>query len=180
MLSWWAMLAWPGDPQGEAALVRLTWYIVLVLLAALVDHAWLSAYWWAPDLSLALAAWAMVDGDEDGVVWRALLAGCARDLIDPAGGGFHVLTLTAVGILFLPLRRFLFHTRGAAWAVWACVVYLLVRCADVACTGLGEALPRQLAIGALSTATAAIACGWLLGGLPERCLLYTSPSPRDH
>ena len=162
------MLAWPDDPQAEAARVRLIWYILLVLLAAVVDYAWLSAYWWTPDLSLALAAWAMVDGDEDGVVWRALLAGCARDLVDPAGAGFHILSLTAVGILFLPLRRFLFQTRGAAWAVWACLVYLLVRFADVATSGFGEAVPRQVVVGALGTAATAAACGWLFGGLPER------------
>jgi hypothetical protein len=162
------MLTWLGAPQAEALIVRLAWYILLVMLAALVDHAWLSAFWWTPDLSLALAAWAMVDGDEDGVVWRALLAGFARDLVDPAGGGFHLIALTAVGILFLPLRRFLFQTRGAAWAVWACLVYLLVRSADAVISGLGEALPRQMMIGACTTALAAVVCGWLLGGLPER------------
>ena len=85
--------------------MRLAVYIVLAFAAALVDHAVLSAWWWTPDLSLALAAWAMVDGTEDGVVWRAMLAGLARDLVDPAGAGFNLLTFTALGIAFLRTGR---------------------------------------------------------------------------
>ena len=148
--------------------MRLAVYIVLAFAAALVDHAVFSAWWWTPDLSLALAAWAMVDGTEEGVVWRAMLAGLARDLVDPAGAGFNLLAFTALGIAFLPVRRFLFRTRGAAWAVWAFTAYLLVRTADGLLTGFGGIVPRELLVGAVMTASAAIACGWLFGGLPAR------------
>jgi hypothetical protein len=78
------------------------------------------------------------------------------------------VVLTAIGILFLPLRRFLFRTRGAAWAVWACAAFLLMRLADAAVSGIGEIELRQLLFQAIGTALAAVACGWLLGGLPER------------
>ena len=50
----------------------------------------------------------------------------------------------------------------------ALVPDMLVRFADVATSGFGEAVPRQVVVGALGTAATAAACGWLFGGLPER------------
>ena len=147
--------------------MRLAFYFILVLLAAVLDHACLSAWWFAPDLSLALAAWAMVDGTEDGVVGRACLAGIARDLADPLGSGFHTLTLTLLGVAFLPLRRFLFRTRAAAWMVWAASCYVIVRLSDGVLTGFGDFSIRRLLIGAVATALTAVVCGWLFGGLPK-------------
>lgn len=147
--------------------MRLAFYCILVLLAAIIDHACLSTWWFAPDLSLALAAWAMVDGTEDGVVGRACLAGIARDLADPVGFGFHTLMLTVLGVAFLPVRRFLFRTRAAAWMVWAAASYVLVRVADGLLTGFGDFDLKHLVVGAVGTALAAVVCGWLFGGLPK-------------
>ena len=161
------MVTWPAAPQADSVPVRLAFYCILVLLTAIIDHACLSAWWFAPDLSLALAAWAMVDGTEDGVVVRAGLAGIARDLADPVGFGFHTLVLTLLGVAFLPLRRFLFRTRAAAWMVWAATCFVLVRLIDGALTGFGDLTVQRLVIGALSTAVTAVACGWLFGGLPK-------------
>ena len=161
------MVPWPGAPQAEAARVRLAIYAILVLLAAIIDHACLSVWWFAPDLSLALAAWAMVDGTEAGVVGRAGIAGLARDLADPVGFGFHTIILTILGVAFLPLRRFLFRTRAAAWIVWAASCYLVVHLADGVLTGFGDLTLKRLLVGALGTALTAVACGWLFGGLPK-------------
>ena len=146
--------------------MRLAFYTVLVLLAAVVDHACLTRWPASPDLTLAFAAWAMVDGDEDGVVWRALIAGLARELVDPVATGFHLGAMLALAVVFLPLRRFFFRARSTAWAVWAGLAYLLVRGADGVLTGFGDHQPAVLVIGTLGTALVAVACGWLFGGLP--------------
>ncbi len=148
--------------------MQLAFYVILVLLAAVVDRAYLATWWWTPDLTLALAAWAMVDGTEDGVVWRAWIAGLACDLVDPVGGGFHVLAYTLLGIGFLPLRRFLFRTRIAAWVVWGAMSFLLLRTADGLLGGFADLAPQRVVIGATTTALAAAACGWLFGGLSAR------------
>jgi hypothetical protein len=147
--------------------VRAVIYFAIVLLLAALDHACLSRWWWAPDLSLAFAAWAMVDGDEDGVVWRALLAGLARELCDPAGGGFQLLTLTLLGVAFLPIRRFLFRSRGAAWAIAAAALFLAMTLVDSVLTGPGDADSRRLVTATATTALGAVGCGWLFGGLPR-------------
>jgi len=162
------MVTWRTAPQAEAVAVRLAFYCILVLLAAIIDHACLSTWWFAPELSLALAAWAMVDGTEDGVVGRACLAGIARDLADPVGFGFHTVVLTGLGIAFLPLRRYLFRTRAAAWMVWAAVCLVVVRCVDGLLTGFGDITINHLLIVTLTTALTAVVCGWLFGGLPRR------------
>lgn len=161
------MVTWPAAPQADALSVRLAFYIVLVLLAAIIDHACLSVWWFAPDLSLALAAWAMVDGTEEGVVGRAFLAGLARDLADPVGLGFHTAVLTLLGVAFLPVRRFLFRTRAAAWMVWAATCFVVVRLIDGALTGFGDLTLQRIVVGALTTAVTAVICGWLFGGLPK-------------
>ncbi len=147
--------------------MRLAFYFLLVLLAAILDHACLSAWWFAPDLSLALAAWAMVDGPEDGVVGRSFLAGIARDLADPLGSGFHTLAVTLLGLACIPVRRFLFRTRAAAWMVWAATSFVLLRMGDALLTGSGDLSLGRLLVGAVSTALAAVLCGWLFGGLPK-------------
>ncbi len=147
--------------------MRWASYVVLVLLAAFIDHAWLSAWWWTPELSIALAAWGMVDGDEQGVIWRALLAGVARDLVDPAGDGFHTLVFTGLGFGFLALRRFLFRTRFAAWAVGALLCVVVERLLDGLVSGVGDLGWRSLLAVGMGTALAAMIIGWLFGGLPR-------------
>ena len=148
--------------------MRLAFYTVLVLLAALLDRSLLTTWWWMPDLALALAAWAMVDGTEDGVVWRAWIAGLACDLADPLGNGFHLLAYTGLGIALLPLRRFLFRTRYAAWMVWAAFAFLVLRLGDGMLGGFGGFTAQRLVLGAATTALAAAACGWLFGGVAQR------------
>lgn len=162
------MLAWRRLPQAEAVPVQWTLYTFLAVMAAVVDRAYLATWWWTPDLTVALAAWAMVDGTEDGVVWRAWLAGLACDVVDPVGGGFYMLSFTVLGMVFVHLRHFLFRTRAAAWMVSAAVIFMAVRLVDGCFGGFADVTTQKMVIGAGTTAVAAAACGWLFGGLPAR------------
>jgi cell shape-determining protein MreD len=146
--------------------VRLLWFACIALLLALIDSALLAHHWWMPDVMIALLAWSVVDGDEDGVAWRALIVGAARDLAEPGGWGFHCLVFGALGLLSVWARRLLFRRRIAAWAVWAVLLLVLVRGIDALMSGPGDLTLRVLAVQSLGTAAAAMLLGWWLGGLP--------------
>ena len=146
--------------------MRLAWFAVLAVLLCLLQHGPLATWWWAPDLPLALAAWAMVDGDADGVPLRAALVGLIRDLVDPGSTCFHVLVLGGTGLGFLLLRPYLFRSRWQAWGLWAAVLTGLVSAIDLVVAGPGDLRPAGIPILACGTALAAVAFGWLLGGLP--------------
>lgn len=147
--------------------MRLALFLLLAVLAAVVQHSLLAAWWWTPDLPLALAAWAMVDGDEDGVVIRALLLGMVRDLVDPGSEWFHAAAYAGLAIAFLPVRGYLFRTRGLAWALWAAICSLLLAGIDALSTLFSAFDPLAVVCGALGTALAAMPIGWLFGGLPR-------------
>lgn len=147
--------------------MRLGLFLLIAVALCLLQHSLLAAWWWAPDLPLALAAWAMVDGDEDGVLLRALLLGLVRDLIDPGSEWFHAVAYTLLALAFLPVRGWLFRTRGLAWALWACVASLVLALADAATASLSCLDPAVLALMVPGTGLAAIAVGWLFGGLPR-------------
>lgn len=159
-----------GFPRPEAVYrsgVRLTVFLLLAVLAAVVQHSLLAIWWWAPDLPLALAAWAMVDGDEDGVVLRALLLGLVRDLVDPGSEWFHTAAYAGLAFAFLPVRGYLFRTRGLAWALWAAVCSLLLALIDWISAGFSASDPVAVAGMTVGTALAAMPIGWLFGGLPR-------------
>jgi hypothetical protein len=146
--------------------MRLAWFCVLALLACLVQHGVLATWWWAPDLPLALAAWAMVDGDEDGVPLRAGLVGLIRDVVDPGSLCFHVLVLSAAACAFLFLRPLLFRGRALAWGLWAALLTTVVLGLDLLISGPGDLRPATAPLVVVGTALTTMLLGWLLAGLP--------------
>ena len=63
--------------------MRLLLWIALAVIAAVLQHARLAAWPVAPDLPLALVAWAVVVGEAQAWMWRVWLVGALRDPIDP-------------------------------------------------------------------------------------------------
>ncbi len=149
--------------------VQLFLFALLALILAVFQHAWCAAYWWTPDLGLALVAWAMVDGDAKGMPDRAFVAGLARDLAEPGGWGFHLLVYLGLACALLPVRDLLFRQRFAAWAMWSGVAFLVQVGAEIAWSGtIGERTGWPLVIQGIGTVLTAVAVGWLFGGLPAR------------
>jgi hypothetical protein len=161
--------------------VKLAYYSLIALLLCCLQQSVLSAWTFAPDLPLALAAWAMVDGDDDGVLVRAWIVGLTRDLIDPGsglgyglgnGGGsilnecFHTMAYSGLGVCALALRTFVFRSRSIGWAGWAFAAALILGILDDRLGGVGVQW-LVLFANAGMTALAAMALGWLLGDLPE-------------
>ncbi len=145
--------------------MRLAWFALLALALSLVQHGRLVLDPAAPDLPLALAAWGMVDGDEDGVLPRAWIAGFCRDLVDPGSVCFHTVAYTALALGFLPLRAWVFRGRALGWALWAGVCALVLAMLDARLGGVGVAWRTCWAM-AVMTGVAAIALGWVFASLP--------------
>jgi len=153
--------------------VRLVFFALIALALSCLEHDRLA--WWplAPDLPLALAAWSMVDGDDDGVVLRPWLVGVMRDLVAPGigigsgigSGCYYMIAYGALGLCFLPLRAWLFRSRAIAWGGWACICSLLLTAIDARLSGVAVH-PARIAIISVFTALAAMAIGWLFSGLP--------------
>lgn len=152
--------------------MRLAWFALIALLLSLLQHGPLAGWTVAPDLPLALAAWAMVDGDDDGVLLRAWLVGVIHDLVDPGTGYgrghdlFHAIAYACLGLAFIPARSWLFRSRALGWGGWAFACALAVSLVDHRLGGVPIAYGPVIASAAL-TGGAAMAIGWLLGGLPE-------------
>jgi hypothetical protein len=108
----------------------------------------------------------MVDGDDDGVVFRAWSVGVIRDLIDPGSVCFHAACCLMLGIAALPVRRMLFRTRWAAWGVVGVAASALVLATDTVVSGADGRAWWLLLAQTLLTGAAAVAIGWLLAGLP--------------
>jgi hypothetical protein len=144
-------------------------YVVLAIIAlalSLLQYGWLARSQVTPDLPLALAAWAMVDGTEDGVLWRAWLVGLLADLIDPGSDCFHAVAFLLLALAYLPVRSLVFRTRVAGWGGWAAICSLLLAIGDGWVGGFGDSTWKTMALAAAETALAAMAIGWLFGGLP--------------
>ncbi len=139
---------------------------LIALALSLLQYSWLARWPVVPDLPLALAAWAMVDGTEQGVLWRAWLIGVVVDFVDPGSEYFHAIVYLLLALAYLPVRSLVFRTRSTGWASWAAVCSLLAAAADGWCSGFGDATWRTMLLGAGETALAAMAVGWLFGGLP--------------
>ncbi|MBA2479448.1 MAG: hypothetical protein H0V44_02205 [Planctomycetes bacterium] len=161
--------------------VKLAFYVLIAVLLSCLQYSVLASWPFAPDLPLALAAWAMVDGDDDGVLLRAWVVGLSCDFFDPGSGlgyglgngagsiwnaCFHTLTYSALGVGALVLRTFVFRSRSIGWAGWAFAASVVIQLIDARLGGVG--LHWLVLFGSATlTALAAMAIGWLLGGLPE-------------
>lgn len=148
--------------------MRFAVFVLIAIALCLVQYSLLARCWWLPDLPLALAAWAMVDGPEEGVLPRVMAVGVLQDAAEPGSSCFHLVAYVLLALGMLVLRDFLFRTRTLAWALSAAAVSLLATLMDCLVSGAGDVLPWRLWIMALGAAGACIALGWLLGGLPQR------------
>lgn len=149
--------------------VRTVRYAVLVLIAlmlGLLQYGPLARLPLAPDLLLAFAAWAMVDGTEDGVLMRAWLIGMVADALDPGSLTFHTLGFLALALAYLPVRDLIFRTRFTGWAGWAAICALTLALADGWVGGFGDATGGRILGNTVLTAIAAMGIGWLFGSLP--------------
>ncbi len=163
--AWRSGVANPGHP---ATLPHVSYVIlgIIALLAALAQFSVLSGWRAAPDLPLALAAWAMVDGTARGVIWRAWLVGGITDLVDPTPDIFASIAYVLLALAYLPIRNLVFRTRVAGWGVWAAIASLLVQGTDRWLHGAGDSVWQTQCTTTGLTALAAMGIGWLFGGLP--------------
>jgi hypothetical protein len=142
--------------------------LLLAVLAAIVQHGTLATAPLAPDLPLALLAWAVVAGDERALLVRAWSIGLIRDVIDPGSVAFHTLAYFGLALAFLPLRQVVFHGRAAAWIGWAVMASLLLAILDRALGGIPlEASWLPSVTVACGTGATTLGIGWLFGGLPK-------------
>jgi hypothetical protein len=144
-------------------------YLILVSIAlvlGLLQYGPLARLSFPPDLLLAYAAWAMVDGTEDGVLMRAWLIGMVADGLDPGSDTFHAIGFLALALVYLPVRDLIFRTRFTGWAGWAAICALVLALADGWLAGFGEATAGRILGQVALTALLAMGIGWLFGGLP--------------
>ena len=142
-------------------------FLILVLMTVLAQHAWLEAWWWAPDLPLALMVWALVDGQTDRLAWRALSLGVLRDAIDPGSWWFHTACALGLALAAHALRPYLFRTRMTSWALTTAMAMVAVRLADVLlASSPGEVGIVSVLVQAAGSALSAVAIGWTCAGLP--------------
>jgi hypothetical protein len=141
---------------------------VVALVTALLQHGLLATLPVAPDLPLALVAWAVVAGGEVGVLQRAWLVGLARDLVDPGSLCFHTIAYFALALAFLPVRSLIHHGRSAGWMGYAAVSCLVITLADRWLAGIRVWWPLTPLLGVIAlTALATLPIGWILMGLPK-------------
>lgn len=150
--------------------MRLFAWLCLGLLAATVFHARLAAWPVAPDLSLALAAWAVVVGGERHWLWRVWLLGPLRDLIDPGAVWFHAGTHLVLVAALLPLRRWLPGLPWLALLVAGAGLSLLAQGVDALVSGTGGWSPWRGVADALLTGGVAVLCGRIAPG-PKRTVV---------
>jgi hypothetical protein len=141
--------------------------IVLALTLSILQHGWLATWPVAPDLTLALMAWLIVDGSDRGVLVRAWLVGVSRDLIDPGSVYFHAIGYSALALAFLPVRSLVFHARGLTWAVTAFIASLVLSAVDRMLTGPGDGGYVVMIAIALMTGLCAPIFGGIFSRLPH-------------
>ena len=144
-------------------------YLILVFIAlmlGLLQYGPLAQLPFPPDLLLAFAAWAMVDGTEDGVLMRAWLIGMVADGLDPGSVTFHSIGFLTLALVYLPVRDLIFRTRVTGWAGWAATCALALALADGWISGFGDATAWRILGQVALTAVVAMGIGWLFGGLP--------------
>lgn len=147
--------------------MRLLLWIVLAVVAAVLQHARLAAWPVAPDLPLALVAWAVVVGDPQAWMWRVWLAGALRDPIDPGSQWFHAGAHLVLVLALMPLRRWLPGLPWLALLVGGAGASAVVQGLDILVGGVGGWEWWTGALNALLTGAAAVAFGQLVPG-PKR------------
>lgn len=168
-------------------MLRWTTYLFLALAAVMIQHSLLGGARFAPDLPLAMVAWAVVDGTTTGFVARAWWVGMIRDACDPgallfqtAGNPvgfalFHTAGYFLIALAFWPLRGLVFRRRGLGWGLVAAAANVVLAIADGLIGGFGDATTFSILVNAVLTAIAAMAIGWMAGILPP----WLSPVGRD-
>jgi hypothetical protein len=147
--------------------VRLLLWILLIVCAAVLQHARLCAYPVAPDLPLALAAWAVVVGDPQAWMWRVWLAGALRDPVDPGSQWFHAGAHLALILLLVPLRRWLPGVRWLALLLTGAGLSAAIQGLDILVGGRGGWQWWSGLLTALLTGGCAVLFGRLAPG-PKR------------
>ncbi len=149
------------------SIVRYVVLIFVAVLLAVLQYSWFGNFPSAPNLLLALAAWAMVDGTQRGVVPRAWIIGTIADLFDPASIAFNALMFLSLAIIYLPVRALIFRSRMTGWAAWAFIAMMIMQFVDGSLYGFGDSNPLIMMIAASWTAIVAVALGWMFRGIPK-------------
>lgn len=144
-------------------------------LAAVLQHTVLAAWPGAPDLPLALAAWALAAGEERRWPWRVWLAGALRDGVDPAAQGFHAIAHALLVPLLALARPWLPAPRPLRAACAALLIGAVVLVLDALVGRAGGAGWHVAAALAFTAGLAALAA-WLTPG-PARTLHLEEDQP---
>jgi hypothetical protein len=147
--------------------VRTVLFLILASAAALVQTSVFAAFPIMPELPLALAAWAMIDGTEDGMLVRVWVTGLLYDLVDPGSVCFHAVAYLILAMALLPIRHLWFRRRVTGWAVWAAICSLLVTAIDGWLGGWGDTTWAVASAQALLTGAGAATLGWMVAVIPH-------------
>ena len=141
--------------------MRLLSWLLLALCLGLVQASRLTAWPVAPDLPLALAAWAVTCGDARAWMLRVWLVGALRDLTDPGSTWFYAASHLVLIAACVPLQRWLPAQPWLALASVGAGMSLVVQAIDIVIGGLGGWTWWSGGVDAGLTALAAVAFGWL-------------------
>lgn len=159
--------------------MRLLLWIALALAAAVLMHARLAGWPVAPDLPLALAAWAVVVGDARAWLWRVWLIGPLRDIVDPGSQWFHAGAHVVLVVALLPVRRWLPGVTWLALLEAGAGLSLALQGLDILVGGRGGWTPWTGAADALLTGLVAMILGRLVPGPKRTVVVEEEPEAED-
>lgn len=142
--------------------MRLLGWLLLALCLALIQTSRLSAWPVAPDLLVALSAWAVTCGDARAWMLRVWLVGAVRDLTDPGSVWFYAASHLVLIVACMPLQRWLPAQPWLALASVGAGMSLMLQAIDIVVGGLGAWTWWHGGVDAALTAAAAVALGWLM------------------
>lgn len=156
--------------------MRLLLWLILALSVCVLMHARLAAWPVAPDLPLALAAWAVVVGEARAWMWRVWLIGPLRDAIDPGSQWFHAGAHLVLVLGLLPTRRWLPGLPWLALLVTGAGLSLAVQGLDILVGGRGGWTVLTGGSNALLTGLVAVICGRLVPGPKRTVVVEEAPA----
>jgi len=145
-------------------------WIAAILCAVVLQHARLAGWPVAPDLPLALAAWAVVVGNSQAWMWRVWLAGALRDPVDPGSQWFHAGAHLVLVLVLLPVRRWIPGVHWVALLVTGAGMSGAVQALDILVSGRGGWHWWSGAAQAVLTGLVALLLGRLVPG-PKRTVM---------